>query len=561
MRDRTAQSGRWHRFLVMPLVAGMMALPDAARSDSPSPEPSPPRLAVGIVVDQMQFDMLYRFQDEFGDGGFRRLLSEGFSFENAQFDYAPTFTGPGHASVYTGTTPAVHGIMSNAWYVRELQGTTYVTADEQVATVGSDTDAGMMSPRWMLSTTVGDELWMHSNERSRVVAISLKDRGAILPGGHTGQAYWFDYDTGDFISSTHYGPELPSWVRAFNERGLVARYLTRQWTPLLPEARYVASLPDDNPYEAPFSGMDRPVFPYDLSELAERSGPGIVAYTPFGDELLVELAIAALDGESLGSRDTPDLLAISFSSPDHVGHRFGPMSMEIQDLYLRLDRQLERLLDEIDQHVGLEDVIMFLTSDHGVAHVPDYLRDRNVPVGQMSSRALATELRAYLEELYGEDFVLSLSNEQVFFDHEQVRRAGVSLSELQQTTARFLISRDGIAGALTADALTFSEFSQGHRARIQRGFHPARSGDVVYWMEPHWMSVFGPAARTTHGSVYSYDTRAPLIWFGGQVPAGRSAHPVAISDIASTLAVFLRSPFPSGNTGNPMNELMRRPGD
>ncbi len=557
MWSRFAQSRRREQMPVLLLMAGLLALPAAARSQSPSPELRPPRLAVGIVVDQMQFEMLYRFLDEFGDGGFRRLLNEGFSFENAQFDYAPTFTGPGHASVYTGTTPAVHGIIGNSWYVRELQGTTYVTADDRVRTVGSDTDAGLMSPRWMLSTTVGDELWMHSNERSRVVAISLKDRGAILPGGHTGQAYWFDYDTGDFISSTHYHQELPSWVRGFNERGLVAEYLTRQWTPLLPESRYVASLPDDNPYEAPFAGMARPEFPYDLSALAESGGPGIVAYTPFGDELLVELAIAALDGESLGSRDTPDLLAISFSSPDHVGHRFGPMSMEIQDLYLRLDRQLERLLEQIDQRVGLDDTLIFLTSDHGVAHVPDYLRDRNVPVGQMSGRVLTTALRAYLAELYDEDFVLTLNNEQVFFDRDRVRRAGVSLSELQQTTARFLISRDGIAGALTADALTFSEFSQGHRARIQRGFHPGRSGDVVYWMEPHWMAFFGPAARTTHGSVYSYDTRAPLIWFGGQVPAGRSAHPVAISDIASTLAVFLRSPFPSGNTGNPMNELMR----
>lgn len=517
-----------------------------------------PQLAVGIVVDQMHFDMLNRFGGQFGDGGFRRLLEQGFSFENARFDYAPTFTGPGHASVYTGTTPAVHGIMSNAWYVRELARSTYVTDDDSVATVGTDTDAGRMSPRWMLTTTVGDELWLHSNERSRVIAMSLKDRGAILPAGHTGEAYWFDYDTGDFITSTHYRDQLPAWVREFNARELVAQYLTRTWNLLLPEDQYVASLPDDNPYEVTLAGMDGPVFPYDLTALAERSGPGVVAYTPYGDELLVELAIAAIDAQSLGSREVPDLLAISFSSPDHIGHRYGPMSKEVHDTFVRLDRQLARLLAHLDQRVGRDNYIVFLTADHGVAHVPDYLADRNIPVGRLSGRVVAGELRAHLGEVYGDHFILTLSNEQVFFDHDRVRAAGLSLTALQEETARFLVSVDGIAGALTHHALMFNEFSQGHRALIQRGFNPARSGDVVYWMEPHWMSQFGGGVATTHGSPYSYDTRAPLIWYGAGVPHGRSAHPANISDIASTLAIFLRSPFPSGNTGNPLNELMRQ---
>jgi predicted AlkP superfamily pyrophosphatase or phosphodiesterase len=519
---------------------------------------SAPRLAVGIVVDQMQFDMLHRFEGQFGDGGFRRLLDHGFSFENARFDYAPTFTGPGHASVYTGTTPAVHGIMSNAWYVRELGRSTYVTDDDSVTTVGSDTDAGRMSPRWMLTTTVGDELWLHSNERSRVIAMSLKDRGAILPAGHTGEGYWFDYDTGDFITSTWYRDELPAWVRDFNARELVAEYLTRTWTLLLPEDQYAASLPDDNPYEAPFAGMERPVFPYDLSALAERGGPGIVAYTPYGDELLVELAIAAIDAESLGTREVPDLLAVSFSSPDHIGHRFGPMSKEIHDTFVRLDRQLARLLEHLDQRVGRDNYIVFLTADHGVAHVPDYLADRNIPVGRLSGRVVAARLREHLGELYGDDFILTLNNEQVFFDHDRVRAAGVNLTQLQEETARFLVRVDGIAGALTSHALMFNEFREGHRALIQRGFNPARSGDVVYWMEPHWLAPFGGSVATTHGSPYSYDTRAPLIWYGAGVPHGRSAHPAFISDIASTLAIFLRSPFPSGNTGNPLNELMRQ---
>lgn len=517
-----------------------------------------PKLVVGIVVDQLRLDTLYRFWNGFGEGGFRRLLNEGFSFDNARFDYMPTFTGPGHASVYTGTTPAVHGILGNSWYVREFGRTTYVTADPSVSTVGSDSPAGQMSPHWMLTTTIGDELWMHTNERARVVGISLKDRGAILPAGHTGSAYWLDESTGRFITSTWYRDALPEWVEAFNARRLAEQYLATPWETLLPLDRYVESLPDDNPYEVPYRGQDRPVFPHDLPNLDPDRGPGLVAYTPFGDELLTELALAALEGESLGQRDVPDMLAISFSAPDNIGHRFGPMSVEIQDTYLRLDLQIERLLDELDARYGRDEVLVFLTSDHGIAHVPAYLADRSIPVGEFRDREVGQAVREYVDERYGDaDLVETFHNQQVFLDRERLRATGVGRRQIEEDIAHFLLEQEGVGGAIPGTALRFSEFSDGHRAKLQRGFNPRRSGDVVAWMKPQWISDFGGGVAAMHGSPFSYDTRAPLVWYGWNVPAGRSTEPVYITDIAPTVSVFLNAPFPSGTTGVPINHLMR----
>jgi predicted AlkP superfamily pyrophosphatase or phosphodiesterase len=296
-----------------------------------------PRLVVGIMVDQMRHDYIYRYWDHYGDDGIRRLVNEGFSFDNAHFDYAPTFTGPGHASVYTGTTPAVHGIIGNSWFLKETGRSTYVTGDSDVSTVGSDSDEGEMSPKWMLSTSIADELRLHSNLQSKAIGIALKDRGSILPAGFAGQAYWFDYTEVRMISSSFYMDELPDWVNEFNARDLPAQYVSKPWETYHPIETYTESIEDDNPYEGTFRGQDRPVFPHDLPAYAEIAGNGIFANTPFGDTYTFEMAYAAIEGEELGRDEHTDLLAVSFSSPDHIGHRYGPASKEVQDTYIRFD--------------------------------------------------------------------------------------------------------------------------------------------------------------------------------------------------------------------------------
>lgn len=522
-----------------------------------TPHYETPDLVVGIMVDQLRYDYIYRYWDKYSDDGIKRLLNEGFSFDNAQFDYMPTYTGPGHASVYTGTTPEVHGIIGNSWYLREEDRSTYVTEDPDYLSVGTISTAGHMSPRWMLSSTISDELRLHTNMRSKVVGISLKDRGSILPAGHTGDAYWFDYETGDFITSTYYHEELPEWVREFNGRNLVDQYLSEPWETLLPIEDYTESIEDDNPYEGTHTGEDRPVFPHDLPALREGNRPGgLVSLTPAGNELLLELTYAAIEGESLGENDVTDLLAVSFSSPDHIGHMYGPASVEVQDMYLRFDRQIADLLQYLDEQFGKENVLVFLTSDHGAGHVPNYLKDQGVPAGNFSSRDLADPLREYLIEVYGEDLLLNVSNQQIFLDRQRIAAMGENLKTVQEDVARFVLDIEGVAGSLTAHALQFSQFTDGLRWKVQRGYNQQRSGDVMTWLEPQWMP--GGSTGTTHGSPFSYDTRAPLVWYGWNIPAGKSTQPVYISDIASTLAVFLNTPFPNGNTGNPMNHYMEK---
>ncbi len=533
-----------------PLLAQQTAAPERSHADSP-------RLVIGIMVDQMRYDYIYRYWDDYGEGGIRRLVNEGFSFDNARFDYMPTFTGPGHASVYTGTTPAVHGIIGNNWYVREEDRSTYVTEDPSVQTVGSTSDEGEMSPRWLLSSTITDELILHSNQRSRVVGVSIKDRGAILPAGHLGDAYWFDSSNAAMVSSTFYMEELPEWVARFNARDLPSEYLAQPWETLLPMEAYTASIEDDNPYEGLFPGQERPVFPHDLPSYAEEGGNAILPYTPFGDSYLFEFVRAAIEGEELGRDEFTDLVAVSFSAPDEIGHRYGPPSVEIQDTYLRFDRELEVFLNELDDEFGMENVLVFLTSDHGGAHNPHYLEDLNLPTGQFSQEAAAAALRERLEEIYGYDPVLHFSAPEVYLDWERIRSQGDRLSEVQQDAADLLLELEGVAGALPGQALQNTDFTEALRRNVQRGFSVQRSGDVAWWLHPQWF----PTERTfgtTHGSPYSYDTRAPLIWYGFGVPAGRTTEAVYISDIASTLANFLNIPYTSGNTGNPMNHHITR---
>ena len=542
-------------FLIIPAAFCLnFALPPSPLPAGTRPHYETPALVVGIVVDQMRYDVLYRYWDKYGDDGIRRLLNDGFSFDHAQFDYAPTFTGPGHASVYTGATPSVHGIIENRWFLRGERRQTYVTEDNAVETVGSLTDAGRMSPRYLMTTTIGDELRLHTNMRARVIGISLKDRGAILPAGHTGEAYWFDYESADFVTSTYYHDALPAWLEDFRGRELVDKYLGEPWEPLLPIEAYTASAERNEP-EAAFPGQDNAGFPHNLPEIAERAGRGVIAETPYGDKLLFELARAAIEGESLGEGAFPDLLAISFSSPDHIGHRFGPASREVQDTFLRLDRELGKFLNYLDERFGRENILIFLTSDHGAAHVPSHLEQKNIPAGYISQSTADEKLRDHLEGIYGVDPVLEFRRFQVYLDRELIEEHGLSLNSVQDESARYLRQLDGIAGTLTAETLLTTEFREGVRARVQRGFYPQQSGDVLYWLDPQWMRE--RRSGTTHGSPYPYDTRAPLLWYGWDIPAGRSTHPVFITDIAPTLAVILNTAYPNGAVGNPLNDLMR----
>lgn len=532
---------------------------------SSNPHYESPELVIGLMVDQIRPDYIYRYWNHFEEGGFKRLVNEGFSFRNAYFRHLQTSTGPGHAAQLTGASPMIHGLIGNSWYVRELDRNINVIEDvgSGYEGVGSLPDySGEKSPNNMLVTSVGDELFMHTGERSKTIGISRKDRGAILPAGHTGDAYWYEGATGNFITSTYYMDELPEWMQVFNARNMPQEYLSGTWDTLLPIEDYIESRPDNNPYEGTFPGMDTPTFPVDLARIVEEEdlNPSILNLTPFADEMLLELGIAAIEDEELGRRGVTDMLMIGLSAADAIGHRFGPASKQVQDYYIRLDRYLADFFDYLDEEFGMDNVLVFLTSDHGAVYIPEYMSDLGIPTGHTefgtsAAGQVSNAVREYLEESYGEDFLLAYSNQNLYLDHDFIDQNGLDHTAVQKEIKRFALSLDQVGGAITADALNNQEFTEGMRARAMHAFHQQKSGDVVIWLKPqtHGSGTGG----TGHGTGWTYDTHVPVIFFGYDVPAGQSYERVFVSDIASTVSIFLNTPFPSGNIGNPLNDYMK----
>jgi predicted AlkP superfamily pyrophosphatase or phosphodiesterase len=522
-----------------------------------------PKLVVGIVVDQMRQEYLYRYERKFGDGGFKRLMGQGFMLKNAHYNYAPTVTGPGHASVYSGTTPAVHGIVGNEWYDKNSKKGVNCVGDDRQKPVGSETGNGDVSPWRLLSTTISDELELATQRRAKVIGMSMKDRGAVLPAGHTPDgAYWFDGTTGKFITSTYYKPGLPTWLEKFNAQNLAEKYLSQEWKTTYPIEQYRESGPDDNPYETKAKGKEKPTFPYNLKELRKDNGDfDYVISTPFGNDLLADLAMAAIDGEAMGKDEWPDMLAISFSTPDYVGHAMGPQSIEVEDVYIRLDKTIETILSKLDASVGKGQYVVFLTADHAVADVPNYLKDLKIPAGNLRGSALEAGLKDHLKQYFPDKEVLEdISGDQVFLNTDMFngdpRSSGVDFLVATELTRNYLLRQEGIAEVYTRQTLLSGDYSEeGIKGNVRRGFHTKRSGDLVIVMEPGWIGSSG-ATGTTHGSPYTYDTHVPIIFYGFGVKNGSSVLYHPITDIAPTVSILLRMKFPSGCTGQPVAELL-----
>lgn len=520
-----------------------------------------PALVVGITVDQMRADYLARYWNDFGDGGFRRMYEEGFVCADHHFGYAPTFTGPGHASIFTGTTPQFHGIIGNNWYERESGQWVYCAGDSTVTGVGpidpSDY-AGAMSPHRLQSTTFGDELKIAFGMQPKVIGISLKDRGAILPAGHAADgAYWFHgKDAGAFITSTYYMEELPKWVQKWNKQSLAASYLAQGWPLLRDESVYDESWPDNNPYESPFRGSTRPAFPYDLETLAETNGGfDILKATPWGNTLLVDFALAAIEGESLGADDITDLLAVSFSSTDYVGHQFGVHARETQDIYLRLDAELRRLFDALDAQVGEGQWLAFLSADHGGATVPSLGASEGLPTNYWKPANVQEPVEAALDAKFGEgDWVLSVGNDQIFLNRPLIAERGLSLADVQSVAADVALELPEAVRAVTATELRRSGgWGNDVMSRLVWGHHPKASGDVLILPAPGWID-YGPSG-TTHGSPYAYDTHVPCMFLGWGVEPGITYERTHIRDIAPTVSALIHSPLPNGAAGVIIEDL------
>ena len=525
----------------------------------------PPKLVVGIVVDQMRTDYIYRYWDNFGEGGFRRLATGGAFLRDAHFDYIPTETGPGHASVYTGTVPGRHGIVANDRFVRSTGTTDYcASAADTVRGVGMDDAIGRRSPRNLFATTIADEIERRFDGRSRTIGIAFKDRGAILPIGRTGDAaYWFAGGTdGAFGTSTWYMRELPDWVQRFNGERLASAYLGRTWDLLLPRDRYHAPLPDDNPYEIPLSGAASPTLPLDLQALHKASGStGILAYTPWGNTLTTDFALAAIEGEQLGADAVTDLLALSYSSPDILGHRMGPRALEVEDMYLRLDQDIARLLDELDRRVGKGAYTVFLTADHAGVDVPAYLQSLKGSAGYPDVAALERDLNAELVRRFGPGkWVRRMINEQVFLNDSLISARKLDAERVQRAAADHLLRDPLIAEALTAADLARFSYPDGIRRLLQRGFMPQRSGDVLYAYRPGFFEPYGsaPSKGTTHGSGWNYDTHAPIILYGQGIRPGNVLRRTSITDIVPTISMIVGMTLPDACSGTVIPEALIR---
>ncbi|HEV8512841.1 MAG TPA: alkaline phosphatase PafA, partial [Cyclobacteriaceae bacterium] len=523
-----------------------------------------PKLIVGIVVDQMRQEYLYRFEKKFSENGFKRLMNDGFMLTNAHYNYVPTFTGPGHASVFTGSTPAIHGIIANDWWDKNLRKSVNCVEDEKQKPVGSPGGNGDVSPVRLLSTTITDELKLSSQKKSKVIGLSVKDRGAVLPAGHMADAaYWYDGSTGKFISSTYYFNALPTWVEKFNELKLADEYLNKEWKTFFPIEQYTESGPDDSPFEQRWNGMDKNVFPYDLKKLKATNGNyNALLYTPFGDDLLGAFAEAALKGENLGKGDQTDFLTVSFSSPDIIGHRVGPNSIEIEDTYIRLDKNLESLFGKLDAEVGKNNYLVFLTADHAVSEIPQLLKENRIPSGNFpDGKELKDELNTFLQKQFpGKNLVDYVYNNQVFFNHElfsgDPKSSGIDLLVATDLLVNYLQAKEGVAQVFAKSAIKQGSYSEGGiKGMIVRGYNYKRSGDVVYELESGWLGGNHPFG-TTHGSSYSYDTNVPMLFYGKGIAKGRSARYHTITDIAPTLSVLLKIKFPSGCTGQPITEII-----
>lgn len=510
---------------------------------------------VGIVIDQMRWDYLYRYQDRYTDGGFKRLLNEGFTAENTNIDYVPTVTAIGHSTVYTGSVPSIHGIAGNDFIIQKTGKSMYCTEDTTVKTVGSSSSAGEMSPRNLLSTTMTDELKLATNFRSKVIGIAIKDRGGILPAGHSADAaYWFDDESGNWITSTYYMNELPKWVNDFNNQKLAKKYLDQNWKPLFPLETYVQSEKDDSRFEAKFSGTAAPVFPYETSAMYGKDF-GIIRTTPYGNTITLDLAKAAIEHEKMGQRDITDFLAVSLSSTDYIGHRFGPNSIEAEDTYLRLDRELSAFLSYLDSKVGKGNYTVFISADHGAAHNPNFLVSHNIPAGLFPTSTVAKELNAHLaQEFKHERLVISLSNYQVSLNNALIEKNNLDEDAIKKACIRLLKKREDIAFVVDMENVQQATIPEELKNKIINGYNRERSGVIQIVLKPGYFS--GSSTGTTHGTWNPYDTHIPFVLMGWGVKHGSTHRPTGMTDIASTISALLRIQAPNGNIGKPVTEAL-----
>ncbi|MGM0666316.1 MAG: alkaline phosphatase family protein [Bacteroidota bacterium] len=527
--------------------------------------PERPTLVIGIVIEQFRYDYIDKYWDIFSEGGFKKLINEGTFYKNASYDFFLTQSAPAHATLSTGTVPRHHGIVADSWYQPLRDEIIYCTSDNTVNPVGGSFERGLHSPVNMLPSTFGDELKLATGGRARVFGVGAQEHSAILASGHSADAaYWYDNVSGTWMTSTHYLDSLPGWLNDFNSMRLADTYLDSQWTMLLDKSIYKnICLPDTNNYEMGIDG--RSVFPYDLDKMSTSAVLGIfnkkrdyslLEEVPASDTYTADMAIRLIEEEALGEDDITDFLTITFSATDNIGHNFGPSSVEMADAILRLDRDIEHFLSYVNDKLGKKNVLIYLTSAHGIAEIPAVLSDNKIPSGYFRHNQAMTLLKSYLNVIYGQgNWVRGYYEKQVYLNRTLIEDSGLELSDIQLIASRFLAQFTGVSNAVTATVISDNEFTRGHYAKMRNSFDPLRSGDIILNLEPAW--VENDLRVTNHNSVYEYDSHVPLVWYGWKVNRANVTRRVNMNDLAATLSALCRVPFPNACIGEPLNELFR----
>ena len=523
--------------MVAVLVA-LLAL--AAFAAPPQPATAPEvRLVLLVVVDQFRYDYLTRFRADY-TAGFKRLRTHGALFTDANLEHYPTVTASGHATMLSGATPSVSGIIGNDWFDRETGASVASVLDKTARLIGAATDGGG-SPRRLLVSTLGDQIKMASRsvpgsaEPPRVIGMSLKDRSAIMPVGRGADAaYWWDTKTGNFVTSTYYMNDIPPWVRAFNDRRLADELGGKAWTALSAPLTMLRQLP---------------------SERGEALYDAVYG-SPFGNELLLDFAADAIAHERLGQRGATDVLSVSFSSNDSVGHIHGPDSPQVRDITRRTDGIVGRLLDRIDKTVGLQHTLVAFTSDHGVAPVPETAQQGALPGGRMTNKELFGPIQQALEARYGPgQWLMATAGSSPYLNYDLMAKLRLDPVDVRRVAADAVTAVPHVARVYTRDQLLRGDVPDDRIGRrVVRGFNAQRSGDLEIILEPFWMRQ---ATGTTHGSPYSYDAHIPLILMGRRIKAGEYSSHVALNDLAPTLATILDVETPAGSSGRVLTEALR----
>ncbi len=536
-----------------------IALCLSASSQKAVTTPAPagkPKLVVGIIVDQMRWDYLYRYAEKYGQAGFKRLQT-GYNCENTHIPYVPTITGPGHTCVYTGSVPSIHGIIGNEWYDRESKTVVNCVGDTNYKTIGATGNEGKVSPNRMLTTTITDELRLATNFHSKVIGIAAKDRGAILPAGHSANAaYFFDGTSGNWVSSSYYMDTLPTWVNNFNNKKMPAKYLSDNWKTVLALNKYTESTDDDESYERPMGKEPKPIFPHMVYDEVVKN-PGALIGTPWGNTLTLDFAKSVIENERMGMTGNTDFLAISCSSTDYVGHQFGPNSIEAEDCYIRLDKDLGDFLSYLDKTIGAGNYLVFLTADHGASHAQGFNKEHKMPAGSYLGDSLVKWSNTYLMQKYGTDNLIErYTSMQLYLNYDIIKKNNLHAEAIRHDLVEYLLTLKGMSKVIDLSEVTTAPIPQLYREMFVNGYNQKRSGDVQVVYEPGYMEGF--TRGTTHSAVYSYDSHIPLLWYGWGVKKGYDYTPNYMTDIAATLAAMLHIQEPNGCIGKPIEGLMKK---